>query len=78
MQTMTSKETAEYIGVSIGTLRKYVHEGGLPVFRLRVNTKWIFAKELVDEWLVKQSLNDFPSEEDGKEASYGKLRVLTP
>jgi len=76
-QNMTSKEAAEYIGVSINTLRKYVHEHGLPVLRFPGRRKWIFRKDLIDEWIEKRSnpqiyVNDEPVQE------YGKLRVLRP
>lgn len=76
-QNMTSKEAAEYIGVSINTLRKYVHENGLPVLRFPGRRKWIFRKDLIDEWIEERSkpqiyVNDEPVEE------YGKLRVLRP
>lgn len=77
METMTSKEAAKYIGVSINTLRKYVHEEGLPVLKFPGRRKWIFRKDLIDQWVEQRSqpviynYNEQPKE-------YGKLRVLLP
>jgi excisionase family DNA binding protein len=76
---MTSKEAAAYIGVSINTLRKYVHEEGLPVLKFPGRRKWVFRKDLIDGWMLERSqpqiyVNDKPVK--GKD--YGKLRVLMP
>lgn len=77
MQTMTSKQAAEYIGVSVNTLRKYVHEEGLPVLKFPGRRKWIFRKDLIDDWVEKQSKPEiYVNNEPVKE--YGKLRVLLP
>lgn len=75
--TMTTKEAAAYIGVSVNTLRKYVHEEGLPVLKFPGRRKWIFRKDLIDQWVEERSqpqvyVNNEPVRE------YGKLRVLTP
>ncbi|WP_346206784.1 helix-turn-helix domain-containing protein [Caldifermentibacillus hisashii] len=77
METMTSKQAAEYIGVSVNTLRKYVHEEGLPVLKFPGRRKWIFRKDLIDDWIEKQSKPEiYVNNEPVKE--YGKLRVLLP
>lgn len=77
METMTSKQAAEYIGVSVNTLRKYVHEEGLPVLKFPGRRKWIFRKDLIDDWVEKQSKPEiYVNNEPVKE--YGKLRVLLP
>lgn len=77
METMTSKQAAEYIGVSVSTLRKYVHEEGLPVLKFPGRRKWIFRKDLIDDWVEKQSKPEiYVNNEPVKE--YGKLRVLLP
>ena len=80
MKNMTSKEAAEYIGVSIGTLRKYVHEEQLPVLRFPGRRKWTFRTDLVDEWMVKRSSPEVVVYEKANEqpSNYGKLRVLEP
>ncbi|MEN0648878.1 helix-turn-helix domain-containing protein [Caldifermentibacillus hisashii] len=75
--SMTSKQAAEYIGVSVNTLRKYVHEEGLPVLKFPGRRKWIFRKDLIDDWIEKQSKPEiYVNNEPVKE--YGKLRVLLP
>lgn len=77
METMTTKEAAEYIGVCVNTLRKYVHEEGLPVLKFPGRRKWIFRKDLIDDWVEKQSKPEiYVNNEPVKE--YGKLRVLLP
>lgn len=74
---MTTKEAAEYIGVSINTLRKYVHEEGLPVLKFPGRRKWIFRKDLIDQWVEQRSQPViYNYNEPVKE--YGKLRVLLP
>ncbi|MFD1206681.1 helix-turn-helix domain-containing protein [Sporosarcina contaminans] len=78
---MTSKEAAEHIGVSINTLRKYVHEEGLPVLRFPGRRKWTFREDLIDEWMVERSKPEvivMSKDKEDKPKEYGKLRVLTP
>ena len=75
--TLTSREAADYIGVSINTLRKYVHEEGLPVLRFPGRRKWLFRKDLIDKWIEERSTPQiYVNNEPVKE--YGKLRVLRP
>jgi len=76
METMNSKECAKYIGVSINTLRKYVHEHDLPVLRFPGRRKWVFRKDLVDDWMIKRSQPEIINNPEKQE--YGKLRVLQP
>lgn len=79
MQTMTTKEAAEYLGVSLNTLRRYVHEEGLPVLRFPGRRKWIFRKDLIDKWVEHRSQPEiYINNEPVKEKEYGKLRVLLP
>ncbi|MEK3935976.1 helix-turn-helix domain-containing protein [Sporosarcina sp. FSL W7-1349] len=81
MRTMTSKEAADHIGVSLNTLRKYVHEEGLPVLRFPGRRKWTFREDLVDEWVLERSQPEvvvMTKPEDEKPKEYGKLRVLVP
>lgn len=77
-QTMNSKEAAKYIGISINTLRKYVHEHELPVLRFPGRRKWIFRKDLVDEWIERMSQPEFINKPVESPSSYGRLRVLRP
>ncbi|WP_046180357.1 helix-turn-helix domain-containing protein [Domibacillus tundrae] len=76
LDSMNTKEAAEYIGVSLGTVRKYVHEEGLPVLRFPGRRKWIFRKDMVDQWMEERSkpVLLYPAEQQ----DYGKLRILKP
>jgi len=79
MRTMTTKECADYLGVHVNTLRRWVHEEGLPVLRFPGRRKWIFRKDLVDQWVEERSkpqiyINNQPIQE----REYGKLRILRP
>ncbi|MFC4403286.1 helix-turn-helix domain-containing protein [Gracilibacillus xinjiangensis] len=81
-QHMTTKETAEYIGVHPDTLRKYVHQEHLPVLRFPGRRKWMFRKDLVDQWVEKRSepqvyIND-QLEKETENQEYGQIRVLQP
>ncbi|MEK4030742.1 helix-turn-helix domain-containing protein [Pseudobacillus sp. FSL P4-0506] len=79
METLTTKEAAKYIGVSIGTVRKYVHEEGLPVLRFPGRRKWLFKKDLIDQWVEERSQPMIINQPAAKqEKEYGKLRVLAP
>ena len=83
---MSTKEAAEYIGVTPATVRQYVHENGLPVLKFPGRKKWLFRKDLIDQWIKEQStpqiyVNGFPIEELSQQPenpSYGKLRMLRP
>ena len=83
MEMMKSKEAAAYIGVSLSTLRRYVHEEGLPVLRFPGRRKWIFRKDLIDDWVHQRSqpsiyTNGVQQQKQDKDNGYGKLRVLIP
>lgn len=80
METMTTKEAAAYVGVSVNTLRRYVHEEGLPVLRFPGRRKWLFKKELIDQWILERSQPVITNEprEQYEKREYGKLRVLQP
>lgn len=80
MENMTSKEAANYIGVSITTLRRYVHDEQLPVLRFPGRRKWIFRKDLIDKWIEKKSTPEVVVYGQGDESpsDYGKLRILMP
>lgn len=75
--TFTSQEAAEYLGVSLSTLYKYVHEEGLPVLRFPGRRKFIFKKEYIDKW-IENRMNIDGQFEEKYEQEYGKLRVLRP
>lgn len=74
---MDSKETAEYLGISIGTLRRWVHQENMPVMKFPGRRKWTFRKDLIDEWVERRSTPQIINDpRDTKE--YGKLRILSP
>lgn len=75
---MTSKEAADYIGISLNTLRKYVHQEELPVLRFPGRRKWTFRKDLVDGWIEARSQPKNLTKENKSNSKYGKLRVLQP
>lgn len=74
---MDSKQTAKHLGVSIGTLRRWVHQEGLPVLKFPGRRKWTFRQDLVDEWVERRSIPQIINDpKENKE--YGKLRILSP
>ncbi|PEL07817.1 DNA-binding protein [Bacillus sp. AFS017336] len=50
--TMTVKELSAYIGVGMTTIYQEVSEGKIP--HVRVRSKILFSKEVIDEWLNKK------------------------
>lgn len=50
---LTVREVAEYLRLSQAKVFRLAREGSLPVFR--IGKAWRFRKDLLDEWLVRQS-----------------------
>lgn len=87
---MNTKEAAEYVGVTPATIRQYVHECGMPVLKFPGRKKWLFRKDLIDQWIEEQStpqvfveakpLVQFEPEikERFVNKNNGKLRMLMP
>lgn len=50
---LTVREVAEYLRLSQAKVYRLAKEGNLPVFR--IGKAWRFRKDLLDEWLVRQS-----------------------
>ncbi|NWG33066.1 MAG: helix-turn-helix domain-containing protein [Chloroflexi bacterium] len=50
---LTVREVAEYLRLSQAKVYRLAKQGNLPVFR--IGKSWRFRKDLLDEWLVKQS-----------------------
>ncbi|WP_142248032.1 helix-turn-helix domain-containing protein [Alkalihalobacterium alkalinitrilicum] len=73
--TLDTKEAAEYLGVHVDTVRRWVHKEGLPVLKLAGGRKWLFKIEYIDKWMEKKMDIDQQFEEKFEE-DYGKLRVL--
>lgn len=84
VEHMDSKETAKYIGVHVNTLRRYVHDEGLPVLQFPGRRKWVFRKDLVDAWVYQKSQpqvtvnGEVVKNSDAKRNNYGELRVIMP
>ena len=47
------RAASEYLGVSRGTLYRYVHEEKIPAFKL--GNRWKFKKSILDRWMERQS-----------------------
>lgn len=52
---MSTQQAAEYVGVTAATIRQYVHESGMPVLKFPGRKKWLFRKDLIDQWIEEQS-----------------------
>lgn len=50
---LTVREVAEYLRLSQAKVYRLAKQGSLPVFR--IGRAWRFRKDLLDEWLVRQS-----------------------
>lgn len=50
---LTVREVAAYLRLSQAKVYRLAKEGVLPVFR--IGRAWRFRKDLLDEWLVRQS-----------------------
>ena len=54
---MTAKEAAEYVGVHVETLRRWVRLGKFPRIPLPGKGKdFRFSREMIDDWARKRSL----------------------
>lgn len=51
---LTVREVAQYLRLSQAKVYRLAREGSLPVFR--IGKAWRFRKDLLDEWLVRQSM----------------------
>lgn len=51
-RALTVKDVAYILNVSTTTVYRLAERGELPGFK--VGTKWLFNKEHVDEWMIKQ------------------------
>ena len=52
-EVMDIRAASEYLGISMGTLYRYVHEENLPAFKL--GNRWKFKKSILDRWMERQS-----------------------
>jgi len=60
MERFTTKEAAEYLGVSIETIYKMVRERQIPHFRVR--NIILFSKKAIDEWVEQQEQESVASD----------------
>ena len=51
---MTTKEAAEYLGVSVDTIYRMARKGEIPHFKIR--SLYRFQKEFLDEWKRQQQM----------------------
>ena len=52
-EVMDIRAASEYLGISMGTLYRYVHEEKIPAFKL--GNRWKFKKSILDRWMERQS-----------------------
>ena len=52
-EVMDIRTASEYLGVSMGTLYRYVYEEKIPAFKL--GNRWKFKKTILDRWMERQS-----------------------
>jgi len=52
-EVMDIRAASGYLGVSTGTLYKYVTEEKIPAFKM--GNRWKFKKTVLDNWMERQS-----------------------
>ena len=52
-EVMDIRAASHYLGVSRGTLYRYVNEEKIPAFKL--GNRWKFKKSILDRWMERQS-----------------------
>jgi excisionase family DNA binding protein len=52
-EVMDIRQAAGYLGISSDTLYRYASEGFVPAFKL--GNRWRFKKNLLDNWMDRQS-----------------------
>ena len=52
-EVMDIRGASQYVGVSRGTLYRYVYQETIPAFKL--GGRWKFKKAVLDRWMEKQS-----------------------
>lgn len=59
MERFTTKEVAEYLGVSLDSIYRMVREKEIPHFRIRRTI--LFSKKAIDEWIEQQEQESIAS-----------------
>jgi excisionase family DNA binding protein len=57
-EVMDIRAASAYLGVSKGTLYKYVTEEKIPAFKM--GNRWKFKKTVLDQWMERQSAQSEP------------------
>ena len=52
-EVMDIRAASEYLGVSMGTLYRYVNEEKMPASKQ--GNRWMFKKSILDRWMERQS-----------------------
>jgi excisionase family DNA binding protein len=52
-EVMDIRAASEYLGVSMGTLYRYVYEKKIPASKL--GNRWKFKRTILDRWMERQS-----------------------
>lgn len=55
LKTLTIKEVSELTGIGVSNLYKLARQGKIPC--MRINSKYIFTAESIEEWLRDQVEN---------------------
>jgi excisionase family DNA binding protein len=52
-KVLNVRETAQYIGRSVNSTLRMLHEGIIPA--IRVDNRWMVSVEVIDAWLITES-----------------------
>ncbi len=64
---LSLEEITQYLGVTIGTVYRYIHDVSMPLPSMKISKRKILVKKVdLDEWLEKFKSNKLKSE--GKDA----------
>jgi len=68
---MSTKETAEYLGINEKQVYALIKSKSIPC--TRVTGKWVFPKKLIDRWITTDALKDDPTIDEVFKNSAGVL-----
>ena len=71
-QLLTTKEVAQFLNINEKMVYSLVSEKGLPA--TKVTGKWLFPKNLVDQWIEVNTIN-YPSTADSPSVSQAVLII---
>ncbi len=67
-EVMNMREAAEYLDVSVESLRRYLHEERIPAFKL--GNRWRLKKSVLDRWMEKRSTRHKKGEGKRRRAAF--------